>query len=81
MSFAVVKSNCPCSFFLRKFPISPVPITSGSTAGYGSNYNKKCDLTLPMISQIYGSLRSVGPEKRLPEVGGGDYLHRAQHRK
>ena len=46
-------------------------ITSGSAAGFGSNYNTRCTLLLPMLSQSFNFLRSVGSENRLPEVGVG----------
>ena len=42
--------------------------TSGSAAGFGSNYNTRCTM-LPMLSQSFSFLRSVGYEKRLTEVG------------
>ena len=44
-------------------------ITSDLTAGLGSNYNTRCILPLTMLSLSF--LRSVGLEKRLPEVGWG----------
>ena len=46
-------------------------ITSGSTARFGSNYNTRFILPLPMLSQSFSFLRSVGSEKQLPEVGVG----------
>ena len=46
-------------------------ITSGSTAGFDSIYNTTCTSLLPMLSQSFSFLRSVGSEKRLPEVGVG----------
>ena len=46
-------------------------ITSGSTAGFGSNYNTRRILPLPKVSQSFSFLRSLEAEKRLPEVGGG----------
>ena len=46
-------------------------ITSDSTAGFGSNYNTRCILPLPMLSQSFSFLRSLEAEKRLPEVRGG----------
>ena len=45
-------------------------ITSGSAAGFGSNYNTRCTM-LPMLSQSLSFLRSVGSEKRLTEAGLG----------
>ena len=44
-------------------------ITSDLTAAFGSNYNTRCILSLLMLSQRFDFLRSVGSEKRLPEVG------------
>ena len=44
-------------------------INSGSAAGFGSNYNTRCTSLLPMPSQSFSFLRSVGSEKRLPEFG------------
>ena len=41
---------------------------SGTTAGFGSNYNTRCILPLPIIPPSFSSLQA---EKRLPEVGGG----------
>ena len=46
-------------------------ITSGSTAGFGSIYNTICILPLPMLSQSFSFLRSMGSEEGLPEVGVG----------
>ena len=46
-------------------------ITSSSAAGFGSIYSTRCTLLVPMLFQSFSFLRSVGSEKRLPEVGMG----------
>ena len=48
-----------------------VLIASGPTAGFGSNYNTKCILSLLIIPPSFTSLRSLEAEKLLPEVTGG----------
>ena len=40
-------------------------------ARFGSNYNTRCILPLPIIPPSFSSLRSSVAEKRLPEVRGG----------
>ena len=45
-------------------------IASDQTAGFGSNYNTRCILPLPIIPPSFSSMRSFEAEKRLPEVRG-----------
>ena len=67
----------PLIIILRKLPIFglggvfQVLIAAGSTAGFGSNYNTRCILPLPIIPPSFSSLCSLEAEKRLPEVKGG----------
>ena len=46
-------------------------IASDPTAGFGSNYNARCILPLPIIPPSFSSLHSLEAEKRLREVRGG----------
>ena len=46
-------------------------IASGPTAGFGSNYNTRCILPLPIIFPSFSSLQSLDADKRFPEVRGG----------
>ena len=48
-----------------------VLIASNPTTGFGSYFDTRRTLVLPMLSRSFSSLRSVGSEKRLPEVGVG----------
>ena len=67
----------PSFNILRKLPIpglrgcfSKVPITSGSSAGFGSIYYTKSIVPLPMLSQSFSLLRSLEVEKRVTELRG-----------
>ena len=45
-------------------------IASGTTTGFGSNYNTRYTLPIPISPPSFSSLQSLVPEKRLPEVMG-----------
>ena len=77
MSIAAIKSLCHrsslrlnCLFRSRAMFFS-VLIASNSTARFGSIYNTRCILPLPIITPSFSSLHSLEAEKRLPEIRAG----------
>ena len=69
--YATVQKFVYIVYFQSKGVFFQVVIAFDPTAGFGSNYNTKCIVQLPIIPPNFSSLRLLEAEKQLPKIRDG----------